>query len=58
VPGFTVGEPPDRPFCITVTVPAAAADQIDLVRRVVAEEKPAATVAEVVTQAGTEAGTA
>lgn len=48
VSGFTVEEPPDRPFHITVTVPAAAADQIDLVRRVVAEEKPAATVAEVV----------
>jgi phage tail-like protein len=49
VPGFTVEEPPDQPFHITVTVPSAAADQIDLVRRVVAAEKPAATTATVTT---------
>jgi phage tail-like protein len=49
VPGFTVDEPVDRPFHITVTVPAGAADQIDLVRRVVESEKPAATTATVTT---------
>src|SRR6185437_14726874 len=48
VPGFTVEEPADRPFHIVVGVPPEAADQIDLVRRVVAAEKPAATTATVV----------
>lgn len=43
-----VEEPADRPFHVVVRLPAAAADQLDLVRRVVAAEKPAATTADIV----------
>jgi phage tail-like protein len=48
VDGFTVDEPADRAFHLVVRVPDAAAGQIELVRRVVAAEKPAATTCEVV----------
>jgi phage tail-like protein len=47
VPGFRVDEPADRAFHLVVRVPPAAAAQLDLVRRVVAAEKPAATTFEV-----------
>jgi len=47
VDGFVIDEPADRAFHIVVGVPPAAADQIELVRRVVAAEKPAATTCEV-----------
>lgn len=43
VPGFAVDEPRRPRFHFVVTVPAAAADQLDLVRRIVDHEKPAAT---------------
>ncbi len=39
--GFAVEE--DRPFHFVVRVPAPAADRLELVRRIVAQEKPAAT---------------
>lgn len=45
--GFTIEEPADRPFHFVVRVPPAAADQLALVRRIVAAEKPAAATAEV-----------
>jgi phage tail-like protein len=48
VDGFHVDEPADRPFHIVVRVPAGAANNLDLIRRVVAAEKPAATTCEVV----------
>lgn len=48
VDGFRVDEPADRAFHIVVRVPAAAADDLPLVRRVVTAEKPAATTCEVV----------
>jgi phage tail-like protein len=48
IDGFRVDEPADAPFHIVVVVPPAAAPQIDLIRRVVATEKPAATTSEVV----------
>lgn len=47
VSGFQVEEPADRPFHIVVRVPAAAADQLALVRHVVEVEKPAAVTCEV-----------
>jgi hypothetical protein len=47
VTGFTIEEPADRPFHFVVRVPPTAADQLTLVRRIVAAEKPAATTAEV-----------
>jgi phage tail-like protein len=47
VPGFVVEEPADRPFHIVVRAPAAAADQLALVRHVVEVEKPAAVTCEV-----------
>lgn len=50
VPGFAIEEPPDRPFHVVVRVPPAAAHQIELVRRIVALEKPAATTCSVVRQ--------
>jgi phage tail-like protein len=43
VAGFEVVEPADRPFHFVVRVPAAAAPQVTLVRRIVTREKPAAT---------------
>lgn len=46
--GFVVDEPADRPFHLVVRIPPDAADQIDLIRRVVTTEKPAATTCEVV----------
>jgi len=46
--GFTVDEPADRAFHLVVRVPPEAADHLDLIRRVVAAEKPAATTCEVV----------
>ncbi len=42
VAGFAVEEPADRPFHAVVRVPAAARDQLPLIRLVVREEKPAA----------------
>lgn len=48
VAGFVVEEPADRPFHLVVRVPAGAAGQLDLVRRIVAAEKPAATTCTVV----------
>ena len=46
--GFAVDEPADRPFHLVVRVPAAAVDRLDLIRRVVEAEKPAATTCEVI----------
>lgn len=43
-----VTEPPDRPFHVVVQVPAAAADQLAVIRRLVEAEKPAAVTADVV----------
>jgi phage tail-like protein len=43
VAGFTVDEPPDRPFHFVVRVPPAAAAHLPLIRRIVVREKPAAT---------------
>jgi phage tail-like protein len=48
VSGFTVEEPDGRPFHVVVRVPPAATHQIELVRRIVALEKPAAVTCEVV----------
>src|SRR5262245_52665699 len=48
VSGFAVENDADRPFHIVVRIPPAAADQSDLVRRLVALEKPAATTCDVV----------
>jgi phage tail-like protein len=45
--GVQVQEPPGRAFHIVVRVPAAAAGQLDLVRRVTEAVKPAATTYEV-----------
>ncbi len=47
VPGFTVEEPAGRPFHIVIRVPAPAADRLELVRHLVALEKPAATTCDV-----------
>ena len=51
VPGFAVDEPPEHAFHLVVRVPPAAAGHLDLIRRVVAAEKPAATTSEVVLDA-------
>ncbi|GAA5010861.1 phage tail protein [Actinopolymorpha pittospori] len=51
VPGFSIEEP--RPFAFVVRVPEAAADQGDLIRRIVEAEKPAATTYEVALSQGT-----
>jgi phage tail-like protein len=51
VPGFTVHE--DRPFHFVVQVPAQAADRLELVRRIVAQEKPAATTCDVTVEGAT-----
>lgn len=48
VDGFVIDEPADRAFHLVVRVPPAASDHIELIRRVVAAEKPAATTCEVV----------
>ena len=53
VPGFHVEEPPDLAFHLVVRVPPAAGHHLDLIRRVVAAEKPAATTCEVVLDAPT-----
>jgi phage tail-like protein len=51
VSGFTVEEPPDRPFHIVVRTPAVALPQLDLVRHITEVEKPAAVTCEVVVDA-------
>lgn len=43
VRGFGIDEPPERRFHFVVRVPAGAAGQLELVRRIVSAEKPAAT---------------
>lgn len=48
VAGFRIDEPPERAFHFVVRVPPAAERHLDLIRRVVAAEKPAATTCEVV----------
>jgi len=48
VDGYRVDEPPNRPFHLVVRVPPAAAPDLELIRRIVAAEKPAATTFEVV----------
>ncbi|RIV41241.1 phage tail protein [Micromonospora radicis] len=57
VTGFVLDEPADRPFHVVVRVPAAAADQVHLVGRIVEAEKPAAVTAEIVVEAEKPAGT-
>ena len=52
VTGFVVEETADRPFHIVVRVPATAANRLDLVRRLVVLEKPAATTCDVVLETG------
>jgi phage tail-like protein len=47
VSGVQVQEPPGRAFHFVVRVPAAAAGQLDLVRRITEAVKPAATTYEV-----------
>ncbi|MFG1656067.1 phage tail protein [Micromonospora chersina] len=49
VTGFVLEEPADRPFHVVVRVPAAAADRLTLVNRIVEAEKPAAVTVEVTT---------
>jgi phage tail-like protein len=44
--GFEIEEPPAHSFHFVVHVPAEAADLLDLVRRIVEREKPAATTYE------------
>ena len=51
VTGFVLDEPADRPFHVVVRVPAAAADQVALVSRIVEAEKPAAVTAEITLEA-------
>jgi phage tail-like protein len=48
VEGYRVDEPAERSFHLVVRVPPAAAADLELIRRVVAAEKPAATTFEVV----------
>jgi len=48
VDGFAIDEPADRPFHILVRVPAAAQEQLPLIRMAVALEKPAAVTVEIV----------
>jgi phage tail-like protein len=50
VTGFTIEEDADRLFHIVVRVPAEAAGHMDLLRRLVALEKPAATTCELVVE--------
>ena len=47
VRGFVIDEPAGSPFHIVVRVPAAAGAHLDLIRRVVAAEKPASTTSEI-----------
>lgn len=51
--GYRVDEPANRPFHLVVRVPPAAAADVELIRRIVAAEKPAATTFEVVLDAPT-----
>jgi phage tail-like protein len=51
VDGYRVDEPANRPFHLVVRVPPAAAADLELIRRIVAAEKPAATTFEVVLDA-------
>ncbi|GAA3284433.1 phage tail protein [Dactylosporangium vinaceum] len=51
VAGFVIDEPADRPFHIVVRVPAAAHDQLPLIRVAVALEKPAAVTADIAEEA-------
>ena len=47
VSGLDVEEPPDRPFHVVVRVPAGARPYLELIRRLVEAEKPAAVTCEV-----------
>ncbi|MFY1638009.1 phage tail protein [Solwaraspora sp. WMMB335] len=47
VSGIRLSEPADQPFHVIVHVPADAADAVALIRRVVEQEKPAATTYEI-----------
>jgi phage tail-like protein len=47
VPGFVIDEPAGRPFHLVVRVPPPAAPRLDLIGRLVAAEKPAATTCEI-----------
>ncbi|GIJ09365.1 phage tail protein [Micromonospora andamanensis] len=47
VTGFVLDEPAERPFHLVVRVPTEAADQVALIDRIVAAEKPAAVTAEI-----------
>ncbi|MEV4711503.1 phage tail protein [Micromonospora sp. NPDC049374] len=47
VTGFVLDEPAERPFHLVVRVPPDAADQLALIDRIVAAEKPAAVTAEI-----------
>lgn len=49
--GIRVEEPADRPFHLVVRVPATAARHADLIRRIVAVERPVATTYEVAVEA-------
>jgi phage tail-like protein len=57
VSGFTVAEPPDRPFHIVVRAPAAALPQLDLVRHITEVEKPAAVTCEITVDGGDQPST-
>lgn len=46
--GFVLEEPPDRPFHVLVHVPAAGAEVVGLVSRIVELEKPAAVTVQIV----------
>ena len=46
--GFVLEEPPDRPFHVLVHVPAAGAEVVGLVGRIVELEKPAAVTVQIV----------
>ncbi|MGV9213621.1 phage tail protein [Micromonospora sp. RB23] len=48
VSGFAIDEPEEMPFHIVVRVPAAAAEHLAVITRIVEAEKPAAVTAEVV----------
>ncbi|MEH0929034.1 phage tail protein [Micromonospora sp. CPCC 205558] len=46
--GFAIDEPAERPFHVVVRVPAAAADQLPVITRIVEAEKPASATVEIV----------
>jgi phage tail-like protein len=48
VTGIVIEEPPEQLFHLRVLVPAAAADQVPLISRLVRAEKPAATTFDIV----------